>query len=82
MSWVSKFGKPQHESVMDVTENDFPISEVSFMRIGSAHARDSSVGSKILVQLLEKFIEHVNVPFDAERERHELEMVTLPKESD
>lgn len=81
MSWVSKFGKPQHESVMDVTENDFPISEVSFMRIGSAHARETSVGNTILVQLLEKFIDHVNVPFDSEKERHELEVLKLSEES-
>lgn len=80
MSWVSKFGKPQHESVMDITENDIPLKDVSFMRIGAAHAKEHTADREALVGLLEKFIEQVNVPFDGNKKIHRLDVLNLSKE--
>jgi hypothetical protein len=66
MSWVEKFGKPKHESAMNISENNIPLTDVEFMRIGSAYAKAQGLDEQVLVQLLNKFVEVVNLPFDGD----------------
>jgi hypothetical protein len=70
MSWVSKFGKESHTSAMDLAENDIQINDVSLLRVGSAHATEGS--PEVLTQLLEKFVQEINLHYDNDPEKNEV----------
>jgi hypothetical protein len=64
MAWIEKFGKGKHASVLDLEENDLPLKEVTYLRIGSACAQERSGDEAVLKELLEKFVQEINVAFD------------------
>jgi hypothetical protein len=66
MSWANRVGKGSgngHTSNIKIVEeeNDFPIEQPNFMRIGSAHAAEHSGERQKLAALLEKFVQAINV---------------------
>jgi hypothetical protein len=77
MSWVEKFGKSTHESIMDMRENDLPLVDVDYLRIGSAYARIDSENKDILIKLLQKFIEQTNLPFNPDDTINAIEIKEL-----
>lgn len=80
MSWVGKFGKQQHSSALDASENDIPLHDVQFLRIGSAHAVQRGGDAEVLTSLLEKFVTEVNLQFDADPDLNRIVVKHLPKD--
>ncbi|NDF12221.1 MAG: hypothetical protein EB060_05350 [Proteobacteria bacterium] len=79
MSWVGKFGKQQHSSALDAKENDIPLHDVKFLRIGSAHAVQRGGDAEVLQGLLEKFVAQVNMQFDPDPDLHRIVVKHVPK---
>ena len=74
MSWTEKAGKPGGGGSSNIKvveeENDFPIANPEYMRIGSAHAVERGSDREALVALLQKYADAINLSFGQTKEHN------------
>lgn len=69
-NWSNKFGDKKQEaeksSVVDEKENDFPLEDVFYMRIGSGYIHPSRSYEEIELPIFEKYMQFINEHYEPE----------------
>lgn len=64
--WSKKFGDAKKAPVVDESENDFPLEDVYFMRIGSGYIHPSRSYEEVELPIFEKYMQFINEHYDPE----------------